>query len=62
MSALTSKADISRRHLNVRFVPIADICTESATGLQQSLRQGLGCLQKGRSMRFSLRPFQCDCT
>ena len=25
MSALTSKADISRRHLNVRFVPIADI-------------------------------------
>jgi hypothetical protein len=24
MSALTSKADISRRHLNVRFVPIAD--------------------------------------
>ena len=27
MSALTSKADISRRHLNVRFVPIADIPT-----------------------------------
>ena len=27
MSALTSKADISRRHLNVRFVPIADMTT-----------------------------------
>ena len=25
MSALTPKADIDRRHLNVRFVPIADI-------------------------------------
>ena len=29
MSALTPKADIDRRHSNVRFVPIADISSRS---------------------------------